>query len=194
MNSNSQTIDTNLFSRQIGAIGTDSTKKLLNLKICFIGCDTIAIECMKCLCLMGVNKFSIYDPTNISLKYSARLINYTAFSGTNLSEYAAAFIKNLNSNATVDFLIRYKIPEQLQTSRISIAEVEKNFENFGIPDCIIYTNELLMPFLSVQALTRHLNIKLLSGFNNGLLGYLFVDFNNHVSYDPDGEIIESSFI
>ncbi len=194
MNSNSQTIDTNLFSRQIGAIGTDSTKKLLNLKICFIGCDTIAIECMKCLCLMGVNKFSIYDPTNISLKYSARLINYTAFSGTNLSEYAAAFIKSLNSNASIDFIIRYKIPEQLQTSRISIAEIERNFETLGKPDCIIYTNELLMPLLSVQALTRHLNIKLLSGFNNGLFGYLFVDFNNHVSYDPDGEIIESSFI
>ncbi len=55
-------IDTNLYSRQIGTIGMDTMKKLVQLKILIIGLRGLGIETAKNIILAGVNKVSLFDP------------------------------------------------------------------------------------------------------------------------------------
>ena len=66
-----------LYSRQVGTIGKNAMSKLLKLKILVIGCDTIGVECIKSLSLMGVNKLYLYDNTIYNNKYYGRIIYKT---------------------------------------------------------------------------------------------------------------------
>ena len=55
-------IDTNLYSRQIGTIGIDTMKKLVQLKILIIGMRGLGIEIAKNIILSGPNRVSLFDP------------------------------------------------------------------------------------------------------------------------------------
>ena len=53
-------IDTNLYSRQIGAIGIETMKKLSYLKILIINLRGLGIEIAKNIILAGPNRVSIF--------------------------------------------------------------------------------------------------------------------------------------
>ena len=55
-----------LYSRQIGAIGSDTMGKLSNLKAYILDLDTIGLETAKCLCLLGIKKLYINDKRKIT--------------------------------------------------------------------------------------------------------------------------------
>ena len=56
----------NLYSRQIGAIGSETMGKLSNLKVFILELDTIGIKTAKCLCLLGIKKLYINDKRRIT--------------------------------------------------------------------------------------------------------------------------------
>lgn len=59
---NAEEIDTNLYSRQIGTIGMDTMRKLMQLKILIIGLRGLGIEIAKNIILAGPKKVSLFDP------------------------------------------------------------------------------------------------------------------------------------
>ena len=62
------TEQTNLYSRQIGAVGSNTMNKLLNMKVCLVGAGAVGQETIKCLSLLGIQQLHIYDPTIITKK------------------------------------------------------------------------------------------------------------------------------
>ena len=59
---NAEEIDTNLYSRQIGTIGMDTMRKLMQLKILIIGLRGLGVEIAKNIILAGPKKVSLFDP------------------------------------------------------------------------------------------------------------------------------------
>ncbi len=182
-------VDNNLYSRQIGAIGKESMKKLVNISVMFIGCDTITLEAMKCLVLMGVRNFVIYDMTPVTQIFAARFINYYTYKGVVASDYIENFIKDLVPNVNIKVI----------RNQTFINDIDRYFrlpEN--IVDCVIHTNETISTDLSsfelIQNTCMKYNIKYIAGFNNALLGYIFCNFNNHTILDVNGEIPSSVYI
>ena len=55
-------IDTNLYSRQIGTLGMETIKKLIELKVVIVGLRGLRIETTKNIILAGPNRLSIYEP------------------------------------------------------------------------------------------------------------------------------------
>ena len=62
-----QTIDTNLYSRQIKTYGIEIMKKLQNLKILIIGLRGLGIEVTKNLILTGPKEVKIYDSNKCTI-------------------------------------------------------------------------------------------------------------------------------
>ena len=62
-----ENIDTNLYSRQIGTIGMETMKKLIQLKVLIIGLRGLGVEIAKNIILAGPNKVSIFDPEIINI-------------------------------------------------------------------------------------------------------------------------------
>ena len=62
-----ENLDLNLYSRQIGTIGIETMKKLVNLKILIIGLRGLGIEIAKNIILAGPNHVSIFDPEIVKI-------------------------------------------------------------------------------------------------------------------------------
>lgn len=62
-----ENIDTNLYSRQIGTIGMETMKKLIQLKVLIIGLRGLGVEIAKNIILAGPNKVSIFDPEIVNI-------------------------------------------------------------------------------------------------------------------------------
>lgn len=175
-------IHTNLYSRQIGAIGKTAMSKLMNIHILIIGCDTIGQECLKCLCLMGIGRISIYDPTLFNLKHKKRLINSNNVGDTfkTLADYAIAFANELNPSV-----------KTFNYNTLTPTDFDNNDNPFN---CVVYTNEKLLSIKSIETICRNNEIKLIMGFNNSFFGYIFCDFISHNIYDADGETSIDTFL
>ena len=55
-------IDHKLYSRQIGAFGIETMKRLTKLRILIMGMKGLGLETSKNIILAGPSKFHIYDP------------------------------------------------------------------------------------------------------------------------------------
>ena len=64
---NDANIDIDLYSRQLGSIGTESMIKFSKMKILLLGLRGLGVEILKNLILEGPNRVDIYDPNFISL-------------------------------------------------------------------------------------------------------------------------------
>ena len=62
-------MNTKLFSRQIGAIGKDTMNKLIDINVLVIGENAIALECIKCLSLLGINSINLLIEENNEPQY-----------------------------------------------------------------------------------------------------------------------------
>jgi ubiquitin-activating enzyme E1 len=167
-------MNTKLFSRQIGAIGKDTMNKLIDINVLVIGENAIALECIKCLSLLGINSINLLiEENNINTKY----IKNKFYIDTDTDKISLLFenlIKSLNSNVSV--------------------KVVNNYIDFNY-DAIILTN--IQNNINILEVEKHCllkNIKFLMGYNHNLYGYIYSNFNNHVISDKDGELLESSFI
>jgi ubiquitin-activating enzyme E1 len=58
-----QSIDTNLYSRQIGTFGLEAMGKLMKLNVLIIGQRGLGVETAKNLILAGPKSVTLHDPT-----------------------------------------------------------------------------------------------------------------------------------
>ena len=63
---NDMNIDINLYSRQLGSIGTEAMLKFSKMKILLLGLRGLGVEILKNLILEGPNRVDIYDPNFIT--------------------------------------------------------------------------------------------------------------------------------
>ena len=63
---NDTNIDINLYSRQLGTIGTEAMMKFSKMKILLLGLRGLGVEILKNLILEGPNRVDIYDPNFIA--------------------------------------------------------------------------------------------------------------------------------
>ena len=94
-------IKQSLYSRQIGALGLETTKKLSSTSVCIVGLDRCGIEIAKCLCLMGVKKLFICDDRKLLERNKGR--NYALNVDKNFTKHRIDinvfdYLKQLNNN------------------------------------------------------------------------------------------------
>lgn len=168
------------YSRQIITFGEEVMKKISNLKILIIGCDTIGTECAKCLSLMGVDSLYLYDKTIFSHKHRGRLIykNVTP-NKIKLDNLCGSFIKILNPDLNVNIVEKSDI---------------MNFENYVKINHIDGVVNTIPKFQYLEKITVDLKIPYIFGYNTHFLGYAFVNFNNWIVNDIDGESVIEGYI
>ena len=59
---NTDQIDTNLYSRQIGTFGIETMGKLIKMEVAIVGLRGLGVECAKNLILAGPKGVKLYDP------------------------------------------------------------------------------------------------------------------------------------
>jgi ubiquitin-activating enzyme E1 len=64
--SDTQQIDTNLYSRQIGTFGIETMAKLIHMKVLIVGLRGLGVETAKNLILAGPRSVTLFDPTPVT--------------------------------------------------------------------------------------------------------------------------------
>ena len=165
-----------LFSRQIGAVGKTTMTKLMNLNVLIIGCNSITMECIKCLALLGIKCIFIYDNTKYSSK-NANEFYIKDTKGEQLSKMFSDFAKTLNPS--LDVYVISSIGNILTSIKI---------------DCVIQSRPELYSIAKLENYCMDNDIKFILCVNHGFYGYIFSNFGNHCVTDIDGEICETGFI
>ena len=98
----------NLYSRQIGTLGTSTMLKLSNLNVAVYSLDNVGLELCKCLCLLGIKKLYIYDPREISKKTLGAnyIINNIPNSSkpVRIDTYCSNYLKELNNYVEIKIM------------------------------------------------------------------------------------------
>lgn len=62
-----ESVDTNLYSRQIGTFGMETMGKLIKMKVLIVGCRGLGVEVAKNLILAGPAQVDVYDPELVQI-------------------------------------------------------------------------------------------------------------------------------
>lgn len=170
----------NLYSRQIGALGLDTSKKLSSLSVCLVGLDSCGIEIAKCLCLLGIKKLYISDDRKLLERNKGRSFAYS----------------NEEKNITIDSATINYLKQLNNYVEISIVKVSVHI--IKVVDIFIqtrFTKLLSLSPIQINRICRKHSVKYILGAVIGFSGYVFVDFGmKHVVKDIDGEKLKTCFV
>jgi len=177
----------NLYSRQIGTLGSDTMLKLSNLKVAVYTLDNIGLELCKCLCLLGIKKLYIYDPREISKKTLGTnyIINSVPSSPSpiQIDTYCANYLKELNN------YVEIKIMPVLDKYNVKHHSIIKECDSVIVTKLVPYINPI-----ELDKLCSINNTKFIMGLCYGFSGYIFSNFNKHTLTDIDGESLKKTHI
>ena len=184
-------IDTDLYSRQIGAFGMDIMEKLLKLKVLIIGMRGLGIETAKNIILSGSYKVDIFDPTLVKINDLGSNF-YLSEDDVNKKNRDEASLKNL---AELNPYVKVSILK-LNSKKDSKKYIEEFCEKINNYNVIVFTEIQSKDFLiKVDDECRKKNIKLIYGICFGLTGGIFTDFGpNHIIIDENGKESKSYYI
>jgi ubiquitin-activating enzyme E1 len=170
--SQSNTIDNNLYDRQIRTYGEEAVKKMTSSSVLIMGLDKgLATEVGKNLALGGIRNIYLYDKDNVSQSdletgfyYSVDSINQPR------SQVLANKLQELNPYVTVE----------------STSSFDKQ------QNVTVVINQSVETVQTVSDYCRNNNSKLVVLYSKGVSGVVFVDAgNSHLVTDTTGETIES---
>ncbi len=167
-------IDTNLYSRQIGTIGMDTMKKLVQLKILIIGLRGLGIETAKNIILAGVNKVSLFDPeisTMNDLSSNFFLTENDVKNKKRRDEGCLRKLSELNPNVNCDIIEGEEILKNIKTYNIIIITEVMNKEKLFL----------------INDECRKNKIGFIYAASIGITGFCFVYFGEHTISDKNGE-------
>jgi ubiquitin-activating enzyme E1 len=167
----------NKFSRQIGAVGTKTMEKLMDLNILVLGAESAGQECIKCISLLGIRSLVVVDKDVLTNKRKQNLY-YVSKDCKTLGENAVKFSKELNSSIIAE-----------SWNQINFNNIIKNKIN-----AIIITKISNHNIFNIDAWCHKNKVKLIIGINYELEGYIFSNFIDHTITDKDGEPCVSGFI
>lgn len=175
--------DIDLYSRQLGIIGSETMIKLTKIKILIIGLRGLGIEILKNLILEGPNSVDIYDPNLIDI-YDLNS-NFFATEEDVSKERDVTIIekiKGLNPNVESK-VIKQNIEIEDNSYEKELDFILDTISNYEI---IIITEPLSKnTIIKINNKCRKLSIKFIYTCALGLSGFLFNDFgNNHIISSP----------
>ena len=177
----------NLYSRQIGTLGTSTMLKLSNLNVAVYSLDNVGLELCKCLCLLGIKKLYIYDPREISKKTLGAnyIINNIPNSSkpVRIDTYCSNYLKELNN------YVEIKIMPVLDKYNVKHNSIIKECDSIIITKLVPYINPI-----ELDKLCSINNTKFIMGLCYGFSGYIFSNFNEHTVTDIDGESLKKTHI
>ena len=180
---NDANIDIDLYSRQLGSIGTESMIKFSKMKILLLGLRGLGVEILKNLILEGPNRVDIYDPNFISLSdLNSNFFISEKEVGKIRDEIIIEKIKDLNPNVESKILVQ------------DIKLEEKNYENelkFILDSIQKYNLIIISEFVSKDTIIKineeckKNNKALIYACAFGLCGFLFNYFGaEHIISNP----------
>jgi ubiquitin-activating enzyme E1 len=168
----SQTIDTNLYDRQIRTYGIEAMEKINSSSVLIVGlAKGLGTEIAKNLALGGIKNILLFDnqPVHITDLQTGYYYKHTDI-GKRRSDALAPMIQELNPYIVVTPVDCYK---QGQNVTIVINMVKENIKE-------------------INDYTRSNNTKMVALWSHSLAGVFFTDANtNHTITDITGENIES---
>lgn len=175
--------DIDLYSRQLGIIGSETMLKLTKIKILIIGLRGLGIEILKNLILEGPNCVDIYDPNLIEINDLNS--NFFATEEDVSKERDVTIIekiKGLNPNVESK-VIKQNIEIEENSYEKELDFILDNISNYEI---IIITEPLSKnTIIKINNKCRELSVKFIYTCALGLSGFLFNDFgNNHIISNP----------
>ena len=96
MNTDSNYYKDNLYSRQVGALGTNCMKHMSNISVLLIHLDTSGFETAKCLVLMGIKRLYIYDPRIPNMSHIGLNIALTKHNRMSIAHQTKKYLDTLN--------------------------------------------------------------------------------------------------
>lgn len=176
-----QQIDTNLYSRQIGTFGIEMMGKLIQMKVLIVGLRGLGVETAKNLILAGPRSVTLYDPTLVSWgDLSSNFYTREEHVGK-VSRAAASFdkLQELNPYVKVNVVDKLSLEDHLQFNVVCYTEI---FENI---DKVMEVNDFV----------RTKNIGFILSTSFGPSGFTFLDFGEEfIVSDPDGEATKSFIV
>ena len=167
------TINTNLYSRQIGTYGLNTMVKLSRSNIYIYGQRGLGIEIAKNIILAGVKAVTIYD--NKKAKINDLTANFyitekDVEEGKRLDESSINNLSNLNPYVTLYYKKNGKIIEHLKENII------KSEEKYNV----VVISEFLpkKEIIEINNFCRENEIKFIYGCAFGINTFCFVDFGN----------------
>lgn len=174
----STNIDESLYSRQLYAIGKDTMISIVNAKVLIINMDPLSIEICKNIILCGVGSITLADSDTISEKdYNNYYISEKDF-GKKRAELIGCRLQELNANVKIT-----KYSGEINTKLLSkfnlVVFVDCKFNSF---------------YKELNKFCHENSIKSIFTSSRGFMGYIFCDFGNFITTDPNGEKLRSAHI
>uniref|UniRef100_A0A915EAW6 SUMO-activating enzyme subunit 1 n=1 Tax=Ditylenchus dipsaci TaxID=166011 RepID=A0A915EAW6_9BILA len=155
------TFDTNLYSRQMYAMGRSAMEKLREAKVLISGIGSVGLEISKNLILAGIGHVSIHDAKVVSWNdLSAQFYVTENDIGKNRAEASFSRLQELNDSVQCTCLK----PNPLS---------EDDIKNF---DLVIVTDASFDSQLEIDGWARKNGKRFISSDARGLFAYVFVDF------------------
>ena len=184
-------IDTDLYSRQIGAFGMDIMGKLLKLRVLIVGMRGLGVETAKNIILCGSYSVDIYDPNLVKISDLGSNFYLSAddIGKKNRDEASLNNLSLLNPYVKVSIS---KLNSQ-KYSKEYISEFCNVIPNY---DIIVFTEIQPKNFLiEINDFCRKKNVKMIYSVCLGLVCGIFVDFgDNHIIIDEKGKEVKSYFV
>ena len=184
-------IDTDLYSRQIGAFGMDVMGKLLKLRVLIIGMRGLGVETAKNIILCGSYSVDIYDPNPVQINDlgSNFYLSLDDINKKNRDEACKNNLASLNPYVKVSVL-KINSPKY---SKEYISEFCSIIPNY---DIIVFTEIQPTNFLiEIDNICRQKNVKMIYSVCLGLVCGVFVDFGkNHIILDEKGKEAKTYYV
>ena len=176
-------INTDLYSRQIGAFGMETMKKLIQLKVLIVGMRGLGVEVAKNIILSGPHCVSVYDPVFVKINdLSSNFYLSEEDVGKKFRDEASIQkLSELNPYVKVNVLRFEKMSNLLDYSSLFCEQILK----FNV---VVFTELQPVNFLiQINNTCRQNNIKFIYSCNLGLAGYIFTDFGpKHTIFGEKG--------
>ena len=175
-------IDTNLYSRQIGAFGLETMGKLIQLKVLLIGLRGVGIEAAKNIILAGPKSVTVLDDGVASERDM----------GTNFYLSSSHSGKLKRSEACVAKLA--ELNPYVQVTAISGNLLELDLSQYSVVVCCCNALKRSVR-IELNRKCRMLKVGFIFADCYGLAGHIFVDYGDKFTcFDKDGEEIRSAII
>jgi ubiquitin-activating enzyme E1 len=175
-------IDTNLYSRQIGAFGIETMGKLIQLNVLIIGLKGAGIEIAKNVILAGPKSVTLLDDETVEASDMGTnfFLSDVHVGKTSRAEACLGRLAELNSYVHV---------LAIRGDPMSI-----DFSQYSVVVCCC-NNLSMAKRISLNKICRERRIGFISADCYGLAGHIFVDFGpKFMCFDKDGEEVRSAIV
>ncbi len=158
-----ESVDTNLYSRQIGTFGMETMGKLIKMKVLIVGCRGLGVEVAKNLILAGPASVDIYDPELVQIGdlCSNFYCNESHVGKVSRADASLTKLGELNPYVKSQTLAKLSLEDHANYNVVVYTQVS------NIDDCI-----------AVDEFCRARNIGFILSATYGAAGFTFLDYGN----------------